>query len=438
VASKSGSTLEPNVMKDYFYARVKELVSEPAAGNRFIAITDPGSKLETIAMKERFRHVFYGIPAIGGRFSALSNFGMVPAALSGMDVGEFLHRSHEMVVACSACPPVERNPGVVLGLVLGTLANRNRDKLTLVCSPRIHDLGAWLEQLLAESTGKEGKAIIPVDREPLGSPKIYGGDRLFVYLRLETEPDAKQDEAVDALEQAGHPVVRITLRDTYDLGQEMFRWEIATAVAGAVMGVNPFNQPDVEASKVATRALTEEYEKAGAFPAEEPLFAGNGVQLFTNAANTEALNGTAAKKSLAGFVKAHLDRLGAGDYCGLLAYVEMNEAHESALQRTRERILNSKRVATCLGFGPRFLHSTGQAYKGGPNSGVFVQITSDPAEDLPIPGRKSTFGAVITAQARGDFQVLAERGRRVLRVLLGSDVAAGLEALDAAVAEALS
>ncbi len=430
VSSKSGTTLEPNIFKQYFFERAKRAVGADQAGKRFIAITDPGSKLEQVAKQDGFRHIFHGVPSIGGRYSALSNFGVVPAALMGLDVNKFLTYASGMADVCTTVI-AEQNPGVLLGVILGTAAVNGRDKVTIITSPGIADLGAWLEQLLAESTGKQGKGIIPVDREESGPPEVYGGDRLFAYLRLESAPDAAQDSRVAALEQAGQPVVRISLNNIYELGQEFFRWEIATAVAGSIIGINAFNQPDVEASKVATRALTSEYEKTGSLPAEKPFFEEDGVRLFTDMKNAEALSKT-SEKSLAGYLRAHLNRITSGDYFALLAYIEMNEDHEKQLQVIRHGIRDKKRVATCLGFGPRFLHSTGQAYKGGPNSGVFLQITCDDAADLPVPEQKYTFGVVKAAQARGDFQVLAERGRRALLVHLGKDLKSGLSKLQQA------
>jgi len=439
VSSKSGSTLEPNIFKQFFFEQVKNAVGADKAGSRFIAITDPGSKMQQVAEGDKFRHVFFGLPSIGGRYSALSNFGMVPAGVMGLDVKKLLDRTEEMVEACASCVPVEQNPGVVLGLILGSAARAGRDKVTIVASPGIHDLGAWLEQLLAESTGKQGKGIIPVDREELGGPEVYGSDRVFAYLRLESGPDAAQDAKINALEKAGNPVIRIAVFDTYDLGQEFFRWEIATAVAGSVIGINAFNQPDVEASKVATRNLTSQYEKTGSLPAEKPILEDKGIKLFTDEKNAaELAKAAGTNKSLGGYLKAHLSRIEAGDYFALLGYIQMNDAHENALQAIRLNVRDTKHVATCLGFGPRFLHSTGQAYKGGPNSGVFLQVTCDDANDLPVPGQKYTFGIVKAAQARGDFQVLAERGRRALRVHLGADLASGLKTLAAAVKEALA
>jgi transaldolase / glucose-6-phosphate isomerase len=435
VSSKSGSTLEPNIYKQYFFDRVKARVGEKEVGSRFIAITDPGSKMQRVAEKDKFRKIFMGVPSIGGRYSALSNFGMVPAAVMGIDVSKFLKNTEQMVEACGADTDAATNPGVILGTILGLAANQGRDKMTIVTSPGIFDLGAWLEQLLAESTGKSGKGIIPVDRERLAKPETYGSDRVFAYLRLESDPDKEQSAEVDALAKAGNPVVRIVVPDIYDLGQEFFRWEIATAVAGALIGINAFNQPDVEASKLETRKLTTEYESTGKLPAESPFFTGDGAKLYADVKNAAALKGGA---TLAGFLKKHLARIDAGDYFAVLGYITMNEEHEEALQAIRLAVRDNKKVATVLGFGPRFLHSTGQAYKGGPNSGVFLQITCDDAVDILVPGQKYTFGVVKAAQARGDFAVLAERGRRALRVHLGKDVAAGLATLTNAVKEALA
>ncbi len=436
VSSKSGTTLEPNIFKQYFFERVRQTVGENA-GERFVAITDPGSKLRQAAESDQFRKIFLGSPSIGGRYSALSDFGLAPAAAMGVDVPKFLDRTGEMVRACGPEVPARNNPGVMLGAILGAAHNNGRDKVTIIASAGIHDLGAWLEQLIAESTGKNGKGLIPVDRETLSSSETYGDDRVFVYLRLAGDSDSALDTSIAALEAAGQPVVRISVTDIYNLGQEFFRWEIATAVAGSIIGINPFNQPDVEASKVATRKLTDEYEKMGSLPAETPFFEADGIKLFADERNAKALNEAVADRSLTGYLKTHLDRLKPGDYFALLAYLEMNAANEAALQFARHAVRDRKRVATCLGFGPRFLHSTGQAYKGGPDSGVFLQITCDDAIDLPVPAQTYTFGIVKAAQARGDFEVLAERGRRALRVHLTADVSGGLAKLEAVIKAAL-
>ena len=434
VSSKSGSTLEPNIYKQYFFEQVKKKVGEKEVGNRFIAITDPGSKMQHVAENDKFRKIFMGVSSIGGRYSALSNFGMVPGAIMGIDIPKFLKNTAEMVKACGADAAADVNPGVLLGAILGTAANHGRDKVTIIASPGIQDLGAWLEQLLAESTGKIGKGIVPIDRETLAKPAIYGNDRVFAYLRLQTKPNKAQDAAVAALEKAGHPVVRISLPNTYNLGQEFFRWEIATAVAGAIIGINAFNQPDVEASKIETKKLTSEYEEKGKLPPEAPFFEGSGIKLYADEKNAAALRGGS---TLTGVLQAHLGRINPGDYFGVLGYITMNAANDRALQKIRLAVRDKKKVATVLGFGPRFLHSTGQAYKGGPNSGVFLQITCDDAVDLSVPGQKYTFGVVKAAQARGDFAVLAERGRRALRVHLSKNVAKDLAKLGSALQQAL-
>jgi transaldolase / glucose-6-phosphate isomerase len=437
VSSKSGSTLEPNIFKQYFFERTKQSVGADKAGSHFIAITDPGSKMQQVAEADHFRLVYFGRPSIGGRYSALSNFGMIPAAAMGVDTKKFLDRTQEMVRACGPSAAIEENPGAMLGIVLGTAARSGRDKVTIITSPDISDLGAWLEQLLAESTGKVGKGIIPVDREELAGPEVYGNDRVFAYVHTEHGIDVKQDAKLSALEKAGHAVLRISMADIYDLGAEFFRWEIATAVAGSIIGINAFNQPDVEASKIATRNLTSEYEKTGSLPAEKPVVEDGGIQLFTDEKNAAELATVAGSdKSLAGYLKAHLGRIKTGDYFAVLGFIQMNAEHEKALQTIRHAVRDKKHVATCLGFGPRFLHSTGQAYKGGPNSGVFLQVTCDDAVDLPVPQQKYTFGVVKAAQARGDFQVLADRGRRALRVHL-HDLESGLAVLAAAVEKAL-
>ena len=409
VSSKSGSTLEPNILRDYFLER-------SGRPDRFIAITDPGSDLERRSRDSRFLDVVHGEPAIGGRFSALSAFGLAPAALMGLDVELLLARAEDMMERCGPRVETEANPGVALGVTMGVAALGGMDKLTIVASPLVADLGAWLEQLVAESTGKQGKAIIPVDGELVAGSGAYGSDRLFVYLRLDPYPDATQDAAVLALERAGRPVLRLSLRDRYDLGAQFFLWEFATAVAGSVLGINPFDQPDVEASKVETRRLMAEVEATGKLAPE--TLPGPGPEL-------------------AKALRAHLGLLAAGDYFALQAYLPMGEGSMAALQRVRHRVRDARRVATTLGFGPRFLHSTGQAHKGGPNTGVFLQITAEAARDLPVPGRGYTFGLVEAAQARGDYAVLAQRGRRVLRVHLGADLPAQLAALDATTLQAL-
>jgi transaldolase/glucose-6-phosphate isomerase len=426
VASKSGTTLEPNIFKEYFFEK------SGRDGSRFIAITDPKSKMQSVAESDRFSRICYGDPTIGGRFSALSDFGMVPGAVMGLDIPRLLNRAVEMTHACREAD-ASLNPGVSLGLALGTLARQGRDKVTLVASPAIYDLGAWLEQLIAESTGKNGRALIPVDREPLASAETYGKDRVFVHIRFSPMHDPAQDEALSLLEKSGQPVIRLAIHDRYDIGAEFLRWEVAVAVAGSVIGINPFDQPDVEASKIETRKITDAYKTTHQLPAETPILESNGLKFFTDEKNAAALKATDAT----GILRAHLNRIGASDYFALLAYIDMTNQNEERLSEMRLAVRDAKHAATCLGFGPRFLHSTGQAYKGGPNSGVILQVTCDDANDLEVPGEGFTFGVVKAAQARGDFEVLTSRGRRALRVHLPADVDAGLAALGKAIREAL-
>ena len=421
VSSKSGSTLEPNILKAYFFDRMKAAVGDKA-GQHFVAVTDPGSKMQAVAQADGFRHVFMGDPAIGGRYSVLSNFGLVPAAAMGADITALLASAALMVRSCAAGTPPDANPGVQLGIALGEAAKAGRDKVTILAGPGLTDVGAWLEQLLAESTGKQGHGIVPVDGEPAGPIASYGTDRVFAQMTLAGHPDAGQNRVLTALEEAGHPVIRLVLPDAAAVGQAFYLWEFATAVAGSVIGIDPFDQPDVEASKTETRKLTDAYARDGHLPAETPFLDEDGIKLFTDDANQQALG----RHGLDATLKAHVARASANDYVALLAYVERDAASIAALTALRTHIRDSQHVATCVGFGPRFLHSTGQVYKGGPNSGVILQITADDRADVMVPGESYSFGTVKAAQARGDFDVLTERHRRALRVHLGTDVAAGL------------
>ncbi|CAN5590899.1 hypothetical protein BH18ACI1_BH18ACI1_12150 [soil metagenome] len=430
VASKSGSTLEPNTFKQYFFEKVSEKVGEENAGRQFIAITDPNSKMQKVAEAGNFRKIFFGDATVGGRFSALTVFGLIPGAIMGLDIKDFLQRTMEMVRACKSDAPAD-NPGAVLGTILGICQTHGCNKLTIFTSNEIYDAGAWLEQLIAESTGKEGIAIIPIDQEPEQPVENYSDDRVFACLKLKDSSDNSLDEKLDALGANGHPFIKIELADKINLGQEFFRWEFATAVAGAIMEINPFNQPDVEAAKIEAKKLTQEYEEKGELPAETPFYEENNIKLFTSDEYAAQLDKfIEGEKSLKKYLQAHLAHLQENDYFALLAYIERNEENKKLLQAIRQKVLEAKLVATCLGFGPRFLHSTGQAYKGGSNEGVFLQITSDDAVDFDVPEQKFTFGVVKAAQARGDFQVLLDRDRRALRVHLGSDVKNGLESLE--------
>jgi transaldolase/glucose-6-phosphate isomerase len=437
VSSKSGSTLEPNALREYFFERMKAAVGPAEAGRRFVCITDAGSKMQYAAEAHHFRRVFFGGGGVGGRYSALSDFGVVPAAIMGLDVARLLGTAEEMAHACAASVPADENPGAVLGVIMGVAARKGRDKVTLVVSPSIAGVGVWVEQLLSASLGKGGGGLIAIEGEPIGPPAVYGNDRLFVYLRLESAAEAGQDAAVAALESAGHPVVRIAVADPYGIGAEFFRWQFATAVAGSVLGINPFDQPDIEGSKVATRKLTSEFEKSGAMGSEAALREGDGLTLFADVKNARELDSAAKDKTVPATLKAHLGRVKPGDYVALLPYLERSPVVEAEMQTLRTLLRDKLKVATSVGFGPRYLHATGQAYKGGANTGVFLVITADDAADLPVPGHKYTFGVVKAAQARGDFSVLAERGRRVLRVHLGKDVKSGLAALNKAIQQAL-
>jgi len=434
VSSKSGSTLEPNIFMDYFFDRVSAVRGKDKAGEHFVAVTDPGSPLEHRAKQLGFAHIFHGMPSIGGRYSVLSKFGLVPAAAIGLDLKRLLETARLMERSCGSDVPPSENSGVKLGIALGIAATRfGRNKVTIIASPEIADLGAWLEQLLAESTGKHGRGLIPLADEPLATPDHYGSDRFFAYLELDGRAAQSQRDAVAALEKAGHPIAKIRVKDIWHIGQEFFRWEIATAVAGKIIGIDPFNQPDVEASKVKTTALTEAYEKSHSLPKEDPVFRENGIAVYADPRNAAELG---RHNTLTGYLKSHFRRVKNGDYVALLPYIERDERHVRAMTAMRTRIRDKTHAATCLSFGPRFQHSTGQAYKGGPNSGVFLQVTCDDPADIAIPGHSYSFGVVKAAQARGDLDVLVERGRRALRVHV-KDVDADLAELARAIDEAL-
>ncbi len=417
VASKSGSTLEPNPLMARMLAVVEQAVGAAEAPGRFVAITDPGSALERFARERGFRRMVAGDPEIGGRFSALSPFGLVPAAIQGIPADAWLARAESMAAACRS-EDANANPGVGLGLLLAAAARLGRDKLTIVAHPAFALFGAWLEQLVAESTGKQGHAILPIDGEPLAAPGLYGDDRLFVAFRLRGELEGEDSVLLEALAAAGQPVVEIDLDDPLELAAELYRWEIATAVAGAVMGVHPFDQPDVESAKIEARRLTAELEATGTLPAERPIFEDGEVSIFGAAGNPTHLEGLPDGETFEGLIGAHLALLRPGDCFTILLFCPMSRTNVHSAARLRRLVRDRRRVATSVGFGPRYLHSTGQAHKGGPDTGVFLMITDEPARDMAVPGQRLTFGQAIAAQARGDFAVLAARGRRVLRLHL--------------------
>lgn len=398
VSSKSGSTTEPNMFYAYFRSLVEQAVGPEAAGRHFIAVTDPGSSLAKLGEEQGFRRVFLNLTDLGGRYSVLSYFGLVPAAVFGLDVVKLIDRADQMRGKTQPGVAAYDNPGAWLGAVMGALSQKGRDKLILVTSPAISSFGLWVEQLIAESTGKEGLGIIPVAGEPMLSPKHYGDDRLFVYLRLEGDDNAENDEAINEIEVSGQPVVRLELRDIYDVGAEFFRWEMATAVAGSILGINPFDQPNVQAAKDMTESVLGQFESSGKLPAME------------DSASISKL----------------LEMAAPGDYLVIMAYVLQTPEVDLALDALRRRVTERYGIATTMGYGPRFLHSTGQLHKGGPESGLFLQITAEHTQDLDIPGAQFTFGVLADSQALGDLQALRASGRRSVRVDVGSNLDQGI------------
>jgi transaldolase/glucose-6-phosphate isomerase len=419
VSSKSGTTLETLSHLAHFWEVTTAVSDEP--GSHFIAVTDPGTPLAATARERGFRHLFENPQDIGGRYSALSLFGLVPAAVIGLDIDLLLRRAADMRRTCAAGVPGDINCGLALGTVMGTLHDAGRDKVTIVAPRKVEAFSLWAEQLIAESTGKEGKGLIPIGDEPIGEPGVYSDDRLFVALRI--GDDAAFDRSVDALRQAGHPVISFDLEDRYDLAAEFFRWEFATAVAGAHLGIDPFDEPNVKESKDNTRAVLEQFETSGALPDEQAVITDGALRVYGNVTGSSA----------AGALAAHLDTANPGDYVALMAYVTPDDVNHDALQRLRLAIRDSRRLATTLGFGPRFLHSTGQLHKGGPNTGVYIQITADDGADVPIPGEKFTFSILKRAQVAGDLQSLRNHGRRVIRIHIAGDLDAGLASLAGAV-----
>ena len=420
ISSKSGSTIEVDSLFRFFFQRAQERLGD-RAGAAFVAVTDPGTSLERLAAERHFRGVFLNPPDIGGRYSALSLFGLVPAALIGLDLDLLLDGAERMARACGASVPPNDNPGLRLGAILGGAALAGRDKLTLLTSPRLAPFGLWVEQLIAESTGKEGKGIVPIAGEPLLAPESYGDDRLFVCTRLEGDENEELDRFVTALEGAGHPVMTMGLADPLELGAEFFRWEFATALAGVLLGIDPFDQPNVQESKENTLRLLDIYRQSGELPEETPDLTLGELRLYGTSEGT-------VERALATF----FGQARPGDYVALMAYLDAAEPVELALRGLRRRLLERTRLATTLGYGPRFLHSTGQLHKGGPNTGLFLQITADRPVRLPIPGQPYDFGTLQAAQALGDRQALRQHGRRALSIHLGGDILGGLARLTAA------
>jgi transaldolase/glucose-6-phosphate isomerase len=407
VSSKSGGTAEVNAALEYFWARTGQ------DGRHFAAITDPGTALDSLANARGFRATFLADPSVGGRFSALTHFGLVPAALIGLDPGRLLDRAEWMMRQCAADVSGARNPGLVLGAILAQAVASGRDKLTFLADDSVAPLGAWLEQLIAESSGKLGKGIVVVDGEPAAGPAAYGKDRLFVYLRRE----GKLDGEVEQLRSAGHPAISLDIPDAYDLGAEFYRWEAATAIACAELRVNAFDQPDVQDNKARTAKKIDAYSQSGKLEEAMALWEEDGLRAYS----TLKLKGKGLKKALAGLLAA----CGRKDYVAINAYLPRNAAMTAALTELRLAVRAKTGCATTVGFGPRFLHSTGQLHKGGPETGVFLQITAEPVKDLEIPGGKMTFGVLERFQALGDYEALEARGRRILRIHLPSPAAVG-------------
>lgn len=415
VSSKSGTTIETDALTRYFWARVA--AGSPAPGDQFVAITDAGTPLERLATDRAFRRVFLAPTDVGGRYSALSVFGLVPAALLGADLAALLAQARLMAAACGPGVPAAENPGLVLGAVLGEAARAGRDKLTFFTSPGLVALPVWIEQLIAESTGKDGTGIVPVAGEPPGRPSDYADDRLFVLMTLEGESPLDVEVTAAALQTAGHPVVRIRVPGPYAVGQEIFRWEVATAAAGAVLGIHPFNQPDVQLAKdLAQRAMTAGDDGGGEDARAAAPEAGEVVETL----------------------RTLLRDAGPGHYLAVQAYLPQEDATAAAIEEIRRAVRDRLRLATTGGYGPRFLHSTGQLHKGGPATGRFLQLVDTPAADLPVPETGTTFGRLIAAQARGDLEALRQRGRRVARLSLGADRGAGLRVVTRAIVADLS
>jgi glucose-6-phosphate isomerase len=429
VSTKAGTTLETRSLFERFAEQLQAVTRKPA-GPQCIAITDPGTPLEQLAKERSFRRTFLNPADIGGRYSALSYFGLVPAALLGVDLATLLNRAKQMAQACQTTRSTRENPGVWLGVLLAELARAGRNKVTFALSSPFASFGYWVEQLIAESTGKEGQGLIPVESEPLGERAVYGNDRVFVAVQFAGSPDASMERHLSQLEAAGHPVIRLTLQDPLDLGAECFRWEYATAVAGSLLGIDPFDEPNVQESKDNTKALLDTFTKTGSLPKEQPILKEGVIELFGDASLNHA-------RTLVDVLTRFLSQAKPGDYAALMAYVPRTAESHDLLQTIRLKIRDGRHLATTVGYGPRFLHSTGQLHKGGPNTGLFMQLTADDPQDVPIPGAPYSFGLLKQAQALGDLRALQGKGRRVIRVHLGRDVRAGLQQLLGAVEASL-
>ncbi len=432
VSSKSGTTTEPSVFYAYFFDKVKQVKGDQA-GENFVAITDPGTKMEADAQRDKFRHIFLNPSDIGGRYSALSYFGMVPAALKGLDVAALLDHALIVVGQCSPEAPIRSNPGASLGAAMGALAQAGRDKVTLITPQPLPSLGLWIEQIIAESTGKEGKGILPVAGEPVGKPEVYGRDRVFIQVRTSQSPPIADCPDLMALSDAGHPVIDLILDGPIDIGAEFFRWEVATPLAGKVIAINPFDQPNVQESKDNTKELLEKYRKDGSLTDLATVAEFDGLTLKADDGNKDqllqAVGGKSGRDLFVGVLRAHFARVKPGDYVAITQYVDETPARDEAILKLRRHLRDALKVATTTGYGPRFLHSTGQLHKGGSDAGVFLQLTADDGADVPIPNFPCGFATLVKAQSLGDFQSLASRHRRAISLHLGGDVEKGLATL---------
>ncbi|MBN2331688.1 MAG: glucose-6-phosphate isomerase [Deltaproteobacteria bacterium] len=420
VSSKSGGTIETLSLFNYFFSLAESVLENP--GNHFVAITDPGSKLETLALAKQFRRIFSSPQEVGGRYSALTFFGLLPAALIGINVGALLNQTGIMAAACGPGVPAADNPALVLGAALGELALAGRDKVVFLTTPKLASFGVWVEQLVAESTGKRGRGILPVVGEPLADAESYGPDCCFVALQLVGDHQESLAADLDALRQAGLPLISIEVQESISLAQEFYRWEMATAAAGAVLEVNPFDQPNVEAAKSKAREVMAACKTTGSLPIRPPLVQDEYLTVY-------GLDAAVQPGSVGAVLATFLSRVQPGDYLALMAYLPMFPKNDALLQQLRLLLRRRCQVETTLGYGPRFLHSTGQLHKGDGNRGVFLQLTADGDCDIMIPGQLYTFGVLIAAQAQGDYQALEENGRRLLRIHLSGSPIAGLKQL---------
>ena len=417
VASKSGGTAETASFFYTFYEALAKLTSTP--GKNFVALTDPGSNFEKIAEAKSFRKIFSTPPEVGGRYSVLTEFGMVPAALIGINIAKFLGEAKKLQALCKPVIIAEENPGLRLGAVLGELAKAGRDKITFYVSKEIASFPQWVEQLVAESTGKEGKGILPVADEIFEGLNYYQNDRVLVFVKLKDSDNTAIEKIEAEAKSAGIPVITIVLSDLYELAAEFYRWEFATASASIILGINPFDQPDVQLAKTLANESLKAYKETGALPVQNAVYSEKGVEVLT------ATDGKDLKSIVDGFLK----QAAPGDYLGILAFIQYGKEIDAALTKIRQDVIKKYKLCTTLGYGPRFLHSTGQLHKGGANNGLFIQIVNTITDDVDVVGQGYSFGTLITAQAQGDQKALTSKSRRLLKIRITGDVVEGIKRL---------